>query len=117
SDAKASFSSYGATAVDVAAPGVGILSTVPGGYASFSGTSMSTPHTAGAAALLAAAHPGLSAASLRATLMNTVDVLPQWSGFILTGGRINVARAIASPTVCNFKLSLGATSFALQGGS
>jgi subtilisin family serine protease len=117
-DNMASFSHYGATTVDVAAPGVSILSTVPNnGYASFSGTSMSTPHTAGAAALLAAAHPGLSSASIKATLMNTVDVLPQWSGLILTGGRINVARAIAQPTVCSFTLSSYANSFPMTGGN
>ncbi|MFN6963116.1 MAG: S8 family serine peptidase [Pyrinomonadaceae bacterium] len=117
-DNRASFSHYGATTVDVAAPGVGILSTVVGGgYARFSGTSMSTPHTAGAAALLAAAHPGLSAASIKATLMNTVDVLPQWLGLTVTGGRINVARAIASPTVCTFNLSSQSASFQVSGGS
>jgi hypothetical protein len=117
-DNMASFSHYGATTVDVAAPGVGILSTVTNnGYASFSGTSMSTPHTAGAAALLAAARPSLSAASIRATLMNTVDVLPQWAGITVTGGRINVARAIAEPTICNFSLSSLASSFSPQGGS
>ena len=117
-DNMASFSHYGATTVDVAAPGVGILSTTPNnGYGSKSGTSMSTPHTAGAAALVAAAHPGLSAASIKATLMNTVDVLPQWSGLTQTGGRINVARAIAEPTICSFVLSSYASSFPVQGGS
>jgi subtilisin family serine protease len=117
-DNKASFSHYGLTTVDVAAPGVGIRSTVPGnGYDNFSGTSMSTPHTAGAAALLAAAHPKLSSASLKATLMNTVDVLPQWAGFISTGGRINIANAIANPTICSYDLSSKAMSFTLQGGT
>jgi hypothetical protein len=116
-DNKASFSSYGLTAVDVAAPGVGILSTVPGGYASFSGTSMATPHTAGAAALLASAHPALSAASLKATLMNTVDVLPQWNGVTVTGGRINVANAIQNPTVCTFGLTQTSRNFPVEGGS
>jgi subtilisin family serine protease len=117
SDNKASFSSYGLTAVDVAAPGVNILSTVPGGYASFSGTSMATPHTAGAAALLSSAHPSLSAASIKATLMNTVDVLPQWSGVTVTGGRINVANAIQNPTVCTFGLSQTSKNFPVEGGS
>lgn len=117
-DNRASFSHYGLTTVDVAAPGVGIMSTVlNGGYGSKSGTSMSTPHTAGAAALLAAAHPSLSAASIKATLMNTVDVLPQWAGLIATGGRINVARAIAQPTICNFSLSSYSASFPVAGGS
>lgn len=117
-DNMASFSHYGATTVDVAAPGVSVLSTVAGGgYARFSGTSMSTPHTAGAAALLAAAHPSLSAASLKATLMNSVDVLPQWSGFTITGGRINIANAIANPTTCSFTLSSNLATFQIQGGS
>jgi subtilisin family serine protease len=116
-DAKASFSSYGAANVDVAAPGVGILSAVLGqDYGSKSGTSMATPHTAGAAALVAAAHPNLSASSIKATLMNTVDVLPQWSGVVLSNGRINVAAAIANPTVCTYSLSASASSFPFSGG-
>ncbi|HEX8196275.1 MAG TPA: S8 family serine peptidase [Pyrinomonadaceae bacterium] len=108
-DNRGSFSNFGATSVDVAAPGVNILSTVNASnsaYATFTGTSMAAPHVSGAAALLAAANPSLSAASLKASLMNSVDVLPQWNGVVKTGGRINAARAVQQPTACNFSLSV-----------
>ena len=56
----ASFSNYGATSVDIAAPGVGILSTRPNNtYGSDNGTSMATPHATGAAALVASMEPTL----------------------------------------------------------
>jgi subtilisin family serine protease len=109
-DNRGSFSNFGTTSVDVAAPGVNILSTVNASnsaYATFTGTSMAAPHVSGAAALLAAANPSLSAASLKASLMNSVDVLSQWNAVVKTGGRINAARAIQQPTVCNFVLSSG----------
>jgi len=47
SDRFASFSNFGNPPIDYAAPGVGVLSTVPGGYASYSGTSMASPHVCG----------------------------------------------------------------------
>jgi subtilisin family serine protease len=107
-DARSSFSNFGALSVDVAAPGSSIYSTTFGSnssYGSMSGTSMAAPHVAGAAALLAAYNPNLSAASLKATLMNTVDVLAAWNGVVKTGGRINVANALQNQTVCSFNLS------------
>jgi subtilisin family serine protease len=59
--ALANFSNYGASTVDLAAPGVNILSTVPGGYAQDTGTSMSTPFVSGTVALVAGLHPDFSA--------------------------------------------------------
>lgn len=68
-DALASFSNYGAV-VALAAPGVSIYSTLPGSsYGYKSGTSMASPHVAGAAALYVAAHPSASPAEVRAGLI------------------------------------------------
>jgi subtilisin family serine protease len=93
-DSLASFSNYGTTSVDVAAPGVGITSTYVGGiYASLSGTSMATPHVAGAAALMLARNPSATVAQLRGALLGSVDPLPSLQGRIATGGRLNAYRA------------------------
>ncbi len=99
---------FGPVSVDLAAPGVSIRSTTNGSNASYgnmSGTSMAAPHVSGAAALIAAYHPKLSATSLKATIMSNVDALPQWDGFVKTGGRLNVANALMTPTVCEFNVS------------
>jgi hypothetical protein len=67
---------------DIGAPGGNIRSTVPleqGGYANLSGTSMASPHVAGAAALLLEAQPGMSPAAVRSTLQNYAEPRP-WSG-------------------------------------
>lgn len=99
---------YGVVNVDLAAPGVGIRSTTynsDSSYGNKSGTSMATPHVTGAAALLAAHFPTISAASIKATLMNTVDLLPQWNGVVKSGGRLNVFRALQQPTICSFQVS------------
>jgi hypothetical protein len=98
-DRIASFSNWGAQHVDLAAPGVDIYSTVPGGgYALFSGTSMATPHVAGAAALIWSAFPNLTAAQVKARLMNSVDPIGHIganAGFpTVTNGRLNVRNAL-----------------------
>jgi minor extracellular serine protease Vpr len=60
---------------DVSAPGVNITSTVPGGYAAMQGTSMASPHVAGAAALILQANPDWSVQDVKAALMNTAEDL------------------------------------------
>ena len=118
-DAKAGFSSYGVVSVDLAAPGVGILSTYNGSnssYASLQGTSMATPHVAGAAALLSAYNPALSVASLKATIMNTVDPVAAWASLVKTGGRLNVDRALRNQTVCTFSPATSLMTVPTKGG-
>ncbi|GIU83059.1 MAG: peptidase S8 [Acidobacteria bacterium] len=118
-DARSSFSNYGAQSVDLAAPGSGILSTYyssNSSYTTLSGTSMATPHVAGAAALLSAYNPSLSVASLKATLMNTVDVLSNWVGLVKSNGRLNVDRALRNQTVCNFTISQETIDVPTKGG-
>ncbi len=118
-DTRSGFSNFGATSVDIAAPGSGILSTFnssSSSYATLSGTSMASPHGAGAAALLSAYNPSLSPTSLKATLMNTVDSLAQWNGVVKSGGRLNVSRALQNQTVCNFSFFPTAQSFGIFGG-
>jgi subtilisin family serine protease len=90
--AKSSFSNYGSTTVDLGAPGEAILSTVPTGtgYASYSGTSMATPHVTGAAALCASINPSLSASQIRNAILNTTTSTTSLSGQTVTGGRLNV---------------------------
>ncbi len=118
-DARSGFSNWGTTSVDLAAPGSSILSTTFSSnvsYGNLSGTSMATPHAAGAAALLAAHNPALSAASLKATLMNTVDALAAWNGVVKTGGRLNVANALQNQTVCSATFSQTALNVKVKGG-
>jgi subtilisin family serine protease len=97
----ASFSNYGATTVDIAAPGSGINSTLPGGgYGSYSGTSMASPHVAGAAALYAAAYPNASATSIRAAILGSAPSTASLAGKTVTGGRLDAAAALnAGPPV------------------
>ncbi len=118
-DDRAGFSNFGATSVDLAAPGLGILSThnSASNYIALSGTSMATPHVAGAAALLSSYNPNLSAQSLKATLMNTVDGLAQWNGIVKTGGRLNADRALRNQTVCNFTLGRNSQVVFPEGGT
>lgn len=94
-DALASFSNFGMNSVDIAAPGEEILSTIRGSsYGYLSGTSMSSPHVAGAAAVLLGNDPTLTAHELRAKMLRSTDFkgLP-----IATGGRLNLFKALTLP--------------------
>ena len=94
-DQLAWFSNYGATTVDLAAPGVNILSTWPGkSYQYVSGTSMASPHVAGAAALVLAAHPAATADAIKALLLRTVDHPPALAGTSASQGRLDVGNAL-----------------------
>ncbi len=94
-DARTSWSSYGAF-IDIAAPGLGIWTTHSGGgYSAASGTSFSSPVTAGVAALVMAANPALSASSVEQLLFSTaVDVGAAGFDVEFGRGRVNAAAAV-----------------------
>jgi subtilisin family serine protease len=87
----ASFSSFGARTVDLGAPGVNILSTLPvNNYGSYSGTSMATPHVTGAVALCEAIKPTLSAKDIRNAILNSAASTSSLLSRTVTGGRLDV---------------------------
>ncbi len=120
-DGLAWFSNFGAGTVHLGAPGTSILSTVIGGlYDYFNGTSMATPHVTGAAALILSKQ-ALTVAQLKGAILNNVDPLPSLAGITVTGGRLNVCKAIpgcgTTPTTPGFSLSVTPTSqTVVQGG-
>ena len=106
---------YGATTVDLYAPGGFILSTVPPDkppekpvetYTFAWGTSTAAPHVTGAAALLHSLYPDIllyrtpdiadDDLTIKDIILNTVDAFPQYEGTVLTGGRLNLANALLS---------------------
>ncbi|MEL6824153.1 MAG: S8 family serine peptidase, partial [Calditrichota bacterium] len=96
-DQLSSFSSYGLTTVDLAAPGTNILSTTPSNnYQSFSGTSMATPYVSGVAALCMAQFPGISMTELKYRLMGSSDAKNAFTNITVTGGRLNALKALGT---------------------
>jgi subtilisin family serine protease len=94
-DALASFSNVGAASVDLAAPGVDVYSTWPGGgYRYESGTSMAAPFVSGAAALVESADPNATGVGVRALLDGSADADPALAGVTATGGRLDVSSAV-----------------------
>ena len=117
----AEFSSVGPTTIslrlkpDVAAPGVDVLSSVPGdGWSAFSGTSMAAPHVAGAAALLRQRHPGWTVDQLKSALtqsgVDAVDERDRAAGPRVQGGgvvalpRADLPLLFAAPTAISLGL-------------
>lgn len=95
-DTLPSWSNYGATSVDLAAPGVDILSTVPSNnYGLLSGTSMATPHVSGVAALVRAKAPAYTHQQIEYLILSSVDPVTSLSGKMVTGGRLNAGNACA----------------------
>jgi subtilisin family serine protease len=106
-DLLASFSNYGLTSVDLGAPGVEIYSsynTSDSAYGTLSGTSMATPHVAGALALVAAQFPGQTYSQLIWRVLGNVDAITSLDGKCATGGRLNVwnALTLAPRAIANF---------------
>ncbi len=95
-DHLASFSDYGATSVHLAAPGVNVYSTVPGGLYSYkSGTSMATPYVTAVVAMVEALRPQWNFFQVINQVLATVDPVPLLAGKTSTGGRLDAARAVA----------------------
>lgn len=94
---RAGFSNFGAASVHVAAPGVNILSTWASGDASYawlSGTSMAAPFVAGQLALLRAHLPSAPMNDLIGRVKDTALPMAEWSGIVVSGGRIQVSDSL-----------------------
>ena len=110
-DARASFSNYAPTQVDIAAPGVNILSTLPGDqYGYYNGTSMASPHVAGVAALVFAAYPTRSVAAVEAAVLNGADRKSGLTTYFAGGRRLNAAGALAVASIPPPGATLGSPS-------
>lgn len=88
------FSNYGFKSVHLAAPGVNILSTVPGGTDTHSGTSMAAPHVSGVAALLVAENPNQTYSQIKQRLLSYVRPVRSLQGKVKTGGMVDAYYAL-----------------------
>ena len=89
-DGKTGSSNFGLSSVDLAAPGVDIVSTLPGGqYGAKSGTSMAVPHVSGVAALAWSLNPTADYQRIRSAVLDGIDPVASMTGMTVTGGRLN----------------------------
>lgn len=98
-DGLASFSNFGAKSVDLGAPGVGILSTLPDNtYGRYSGTSMATPHVTGVAALLKSEDATRDDGQIKSLLLQYAEDKTSLQDKTLTGARLNAAASVNGTT-------------------
>jgi subtilisin family serine protease len=117
-DVLASASNYGATNVDLAAPGDSIYSTFPATdsfYFNISGSSAATPFVSGALALMLAKFPGEAHQQIIARLLAATDPLPSLAGKCVTGGRLNLRKAL-SPDIQLTPLAAAPFQFRVAAG-
>jgi len=111
-------SNYGATNVDLAAPGHQITSTFAFADNQYigplSGTSAAAPYVAGACALLLAKYPTESHQQIIARVLSGVDPLPSLSGKCVTGGRLNLRKALSPPIQLTSLSAPGASPYQLR---
>lgn len=94
-DDIASFSNYGTTTVDLAAPGVNIYSTTKdGNYGYMNGTSMATPLVSGMAALILAEKPNLTPSQVKSLLISYSDSISNLNGKVVANGRVNLFKVL-----------------------
>ncbi|HPI40515.1 MAG TPA: S8 family peptidase [Pseudobdellovibrionaceae bacterium] len=93
-DLMMAFSNSGFQLVQIASPGEAIFSSIPGGFAYMSGTSMAAPIVSGAAALLWSAHPQATAVEIKSALLSGVDIYPGHEFQVQTRGRLNVSKSL-----------------------
>ena len=93
---RANHSNVGVLSVDLAAPGTNILTcTVTGNYGYRSGTSMAVPHVSGACALLYSLNPQLDWRQVKQIILDSAERRDAFTGLCVTGGRLNLAQAVA----------------------
>lgn len=98
--ARAPYSNWGATSVDIAAPGSSILSTTPNNtYQYMSGTSMATPMVAGVAALIYGRNPSWTYSQVIKTLLGTSKKMSSMTGKVVTGAMVNASAALQTGLV------------------
>jgi subtilisin family serine protease len=93
-DEPASFTNFSPTAVDVFAPGVSVLSTTGSSYWFYNGTSMAAPHVSAEAALLLQRDPTLTAAQVKAAIVDSAEPKAALSAYGFNGGRANARAAL-----------------------
>jgi len=118
-DHMASFSNYGASSVDLGAPGVSIYSSVASSdtaYEFYNGTSMATPHVSGVAALIRARFPTITLSELRTRILGNTRPVAALNGFSVTGGAVSAVRALGGSTVGELAMALTSRPFPLRAG-